>query len=291
MPSLADPCPPYPASLRGFSSSPPSHPDSFYFYLICRLFVSQPLFPISVLARLGVKPRLCRSSWRAFASNHPFMLPSTSSRGLFFALPLLLGIPFVSPWSLPFRLHGLALISLYLTKVRLSFTLTLSPLMIWCSGLSALRPFFCSQQAQCAQVSLRTNKSATSLLLFDTRSVLATLFSPSSFVLPHSLWQELSSLSCSIRLQWIPKHSSLSGNDVADELARRGALLVPSAIPCTVSPLISRIHSSLFSDWRRTASSKFFDTQVPQFLLRNLCSLVMLAVFSLVYAATNTAFY
>ena len=28
-------------------------------------------FPISGLARLGVKPRLCRSSWRAFASHSP----------------------------------------------------------------------------------------------------------------------------------------------------------------------------------------------------------------------------
>ena len=30
-------------------------------------------FPISGLWKLGVKPRLCRSSWRAFASTHPFM--------------------------------------------------------------------------------------------------------------------------------------------------------------------------------------------------------------------------
>ena len=53
-------------------------------------------------------------------------------------------------------------------------------------------------------------------------------------------------------------------NDVtADELATRGALLVLSAIPCSLSPLISRIHFSFFSDWRRTVSSKFFDTQVP----------------------------
>ena len=35
------------------------------------------------------------------------------------------------------------------------------------------------------------------------------------------------------------------------------------AISCSLSPLISRIHSSLFSDWRHTVSSKFFDTQVP----------------------------
>ena len=35
------------------------------------------------------------------------------------------------------------------------------------------------------------------------------------------------------------------------------------AVPCSLSFLISRIHSSLLSDWRRTVSSKFFDTHVP----------------------------
>ena len=60
-----------------------------------------------------------------------------------------------------------------------------------------------------------------------------------------------------------PGHSFLPGNDAANELARRGALLVPSAIPCSLSPLICRIHSRLISDWRRTVSSKYFDTQVP----------------------------
>ena len=38
---------------------------------------------------------------------------------------------------------------------------------------------------------------------------------------------------------------------------------MPSAIPCILFPHISRIHSRLISDWRRTVSSKFFDTQVP----------------------------
>ena len=45
-------------------------------------------FTISGLARLGVKPRLCRSSWRAFASAHPLIFPSTSPRETLFACPL-----------------------------------------------------------------------------------------------------------------------------------------------------------------------------------------------------------
>ena len=36
-----------------------------------------------------------------------------------------------------------------------------------------------------------------------------------------------------------------------------------SVVPCSLSPFISRIHPHLFSDWTRTFSSKFFDTQVP----------------------------
>ena len=218
------------------------------------------------------------------------------------ALPFLLVICLPSRWSSPFPLHAPALILLSLAKVRLLPTLTLSSVMIWYSGPTALflfllaraalaylptafsvvlRPLFPSQQVWFVQVFPMkpapfctlfaglgsTNKSATSLLLLsDYRSVLATPSSPPSFLLSQTLWhiwQDLSSLSCSIRLQRVPGHSFLPGNDAADELARRGALLAPSAIPCILSPLISRIHSCLFSDWRRTVSSKFFDTQVP----------------------------
>ena len=221
-------------------------------------------------------------------------------RLLLLALPFLLGICPRSLWSPPFPPHALALIPLTLAKVRLSLILTLSPLMIWYSGQTALFLFFLARAAPAflptalcgteatpfrqAQLSFSAEACAilhalcwsqqhqqvchfSSLLLSDSRSVLATLSSPPPFLLSQTLWQiwqELSSFSSrSIRLQWVPGHSFLPGNDTADELARRGALLAPSAIPCSLSPFISRIHSRLFSDWRRTVSSKYFDTQVP----------------------------
>ena len=235
-----------------------------------------------------MKPRLCISSWRAFASTHPLTFPSTSPREALLACPSFPPCnPFLSPWIPPSLLYALALISLFLAKVRLSFTLTLSPLTIWLFGLTALflfflakvalaylptafsealRPLFPFQQAHYAQVFLlkpapfckffaglgSTNNSATSLLLSSYQTV--ALSSPLYHLLhlsllPQSLWQELSSLSSySIRLQWVPGHSFLSGNDTPDELARRRSLLSPSAIPCSLSPLISRIHSCLFSD-------------------------------------------
>ena len=141
-----------------------------------------------------------------------------------------------------------------------------------------------------------TNKSAASLfLLSDSRFVLTTLSSP-LFFLPQSLWQISQELyflySCSIRLYWVPGHTFLLTNNAADELARWGAILAPSAIPCSFSPLISRIQCSHFTDWKRTIASKFFDTyRFFRYSPRNLWSLVTFIVFSLVYAATDTAFY
>ena len=212
------------------------------------------------------------------------------------AFPVLLGICLPSRSSPPFPPHALALIPLFLAKVRLAPILTLCPLMTWYSGQTALflfvlaraapaflptalsvalRPLFPFRQAQYVPVLPlkpapfctlfaglgNTIKSAISFLFFSCLTLV--LSSPPPFLLSQTLWQiwrELSFFSsCSMRLQWVPGHSFLPGDDTADELARRGALLAPSEIPCSLSPLTS----SLFSDWRRTVSSKYFDTQVP----------------------------
>ena len=77
-------------------------------------------------------------------STHPLMLSSTCSRE---ALPFLLGICPCSWWSPPFPLHALALIPLFLAKVRLSPTLTFFPLIIWCFGQTALFLFLLAKTA------------------------------------------------------------------------------------------------------------------------------------------------
>ena len=122
-----------------------------------------------------------------------------------------------------------------------------------------------------------TNKSAISLLF--SYYVTLVLSSPPSFFLSQTLWQiwqELSSYSSySFRLQWIPGHSFLPGNDAADELARRGALFAPSAIPCSLSSLISTLVFSRTGGVLSHLNS--LTHRFHRFPPRNLCSLCSLA--------------
>ena len=66
-----------------------------------------------------------------------------------------------------------------------------------------------------------------------------------------------------MRQQGVPGDSFFQGNNLADELARRGALVLPSTITCGLFYLNSCFHSLFFWDWRRTVPSKFFNKQVP----------------------------
>ena len=105
-------------------------------------------FPILGLATLGVKPRLCRSSWIAFAFTHPLMLPSTCSRE---ALP---ACPLFPPWNLPpFTVESTLSSPCSSSDPLLSRQgaalahLDSLPLMIWCFGQMALFLFLLARAA------------------------------------------------------------------------------------------------------------------------------------------------
>ena len=201
-------------------------------------------FPISGLTRLGVKPRLCRSSWKALAFTHPLMLPSTCSREALVAFPPcpswnLLSFTVESTFSTPCSRSNPPL---FRQGVALAHLDSLPPhdLVLWTDG-SVPFPFGKGGSGVLANCSLCGTEATLSfsagpvcssfsaeacailhalcwsrqhqqvchfsslLILSGSRSVLATLSSPPSFLLSQTLWQiwqELSSLSsCFIRLQ------------------------------------------------------------------------------------------
>ena len=237
-------------------------------------------------------------------------------------LPVLLGICLCSPWSPLFPLHALALIPLFLAKVRLSPILTLSPLMIWYSGLMALflfllaraapaflptalsvalRPLFPFRQAQFVPVfPLKpapfrtlfaglgsTNKSAISLLFSYLTLVLS---SPPCPLLHLSCYLKLcgrSGRSCLLS----PVLSGYNGSP--DTRFSQGTtqlmsladgeryLRLPQSL--VVSLLLSLVSALVFSLTGGVLSHRSILThRSPRFALKNLCSLVMLAVSSLV---------
>ena len=230
-------------------------------------------------------------------------LPLLLGRLFLIVLPFLLGICLRSPWSPPYLLDALALIPLSPAKVRLSPTLTLSPLMIWCSGQTALFLFLL---ARAAPAYLPTALSVALKPLFPFRQAqyvpvfplkpapFCTLFaglgstnkSAISILFSSCLTLALSSPPCP--LLHLSSHLKLCGRSGRNCLLSPPVLLGYNGSPDThfsrgttrlmswpdgerylrppqslvVSLLLSFVYT-LFSDWRRTVSSKYFDTQVP----------------------------
>ena len=131
-------------------------------------------------------------------------------------------------------------------------------------------------------------------LLSDSLSVLSILSAPLPYLIPKSLSDTqslLNSLSKSkvVHLHWIPGHSSLPGNDLADSLAKVGASRDPSKISVYFSPLISSQDYPSTPVGDAVSNLVSFNTKSLQYLPRSFLSLAPLAVLSPVYAATGTA--
>ena len=240
------------------------------------------------------------------------------------ALPFILEILLSSLWSPSFPLHALVLILLSLAKVRSSSTLTFSPshdLVLWTDGSvpSAFSKGGSGGLANCSlcgteatlsssagQVCSRFSAKACVILhalgwsrqhqqVCHFSSYLALVLScPLPFLLPETHWQiwhELSFLSsCSIRLQWIPGHSFFRATTrlMSWPDGERYSRPLQSLV---VSLLLSLVSTLVFSQTGHVLSHRNSPTRrFPRLSPRNLCSLVMLAVFSLVYAATGTAY-
>ena len=63
---------------------------------------------------------------------------------------------------------------------------------------------------------------------------------------------------CSRRVTWGNR-----SNDLADSLAKAGASLDPSSILVSLTPLICSQRLSLYTSWRRSVQSGFFQHQIP----------------------------
>ena len=201
--------------------------------------------PISRLARLGVKPRLCKSSWRAFASTHPLMLSSTSPREALLACPpfppwnlLSFTVEFTffsscSRFNLPLSRQGAAIAHLDSLpphdlvlwtngSVPFLFGKGDSGVLTNCSLCSTEATLFFCAGPVCSSFSAEACAILQALcwsrqhqqvcrfssLLSDSCSVVATPSSSPSFVLPQTLWkiwQELSSLFLFYQATMVPR--------------------------------------------------------------------------------------
>ena len=172
-------------------------------------------------------------------------------------------------------------------------------LTLWCRGRLFLR------QAQFVQAYLlspglffklsaglgSTHKPDTFLLLLSgAPSVLATFFSLLFYLAFCGTSGRNFFLSfCGfISLQLVSGYFFLSGYDTTDELARRDAVFQPSAVPCSLLPLVS---PDLFCPTgdvifhHNSSTSKFL-----QHPLKSMSFLVTLVVSSLIFATTVTAY-
>jgi len=156
------------------------------------------------------------------------------------AIKILISSQFRLPWLRPYK---------FTTTEKANFY-TLVHGLEWCH--SHLKP--CHFQS--------------ALFLTDSQPSLTLLFSAPAFLHPKSFWDiwDLSSSLSSrvaISFQWVPGHAGLSGNELADSLAKTGATLPVAHVPCSLAPTIAKIRHTRYFLWRRNFSHNSLFCQIP----------------------------
>ena len=122
-----------------------------------------------------------------------------------------------------------------------------------------LTPFFMTLNG--IPFTLKTCAFESITLFSDSLSVLLTVSAPLPYLTPKSLSDTQSLLnvlseSKVVHFQWIPGHSYLPGNDLADSLD-------PYKISVSLSPLNSSHRLSLYTSSKRSVQSSLFHHQIP----------------------------
>ena len=253
-----------------------------------------------------MKPKLCRSSWKAFASTHPLLLSSTSLREALFACPSLprWNLPSFTVESTP--LHALALdlpLSRQDTTLAHLDTLPRYDLVLWTDSSVPL-PFDKGGSGVLANCSLC---STDATLSFSAGPVCSSFSAKACAILQALGWSQQHQQVCHFSSIFL--HLTLALSSPPCPLLHLSFYLNLSGRNCLLSPILSGYNgsldtrfsrgttwlmswpngkhylrplqslvvslllslvSTLFSNWRRTVSSKFFDTQVPSISTKEL---------------------
>ena len=257
-----------------------------------------------------MKPRLCRSSRRAFASTHPLIIPSTSPREALLACPPsppgnLLSFTVESTLSSPCshsdppltcqgaalaHLDSLPLYDLVLwtdSSVPLPFGKDISGVLANCflCGTDATLSFsagpvcsnFSAEACTILHALCWVAAAPTSLPFLFSSYLTLVLFLPPCPLLHLSFYFKLFGRSGKNRLLSPPVLLGYSGSlDIHFSQGTTWLMSWPDGerylhpLQSLVVSLLLSLVSTLFSDWQQTVSSKFFNTQVPSIATQEL---------------------
>ena len=214
-----------------------------------------PTFPIASLANSNPRTRLKKSSWRSSRSHN--LTPNLH----LIREPLILCPP-KPPWSAPSSYTILLHLSSPCSRKDSPLFATLQlpptfPLYLTAISLPGLTVRYLAGWDRVVQGYTSSIQSVSLLPRSPSR-----LVSGLPVIVPKSSlsYMLLSGVSLTSRHIQTP---SLPCNDLADSLAKANAPLDLSNISVSLAPLISSQRLSLYTSWRRSVQSGFFQHQIP----------------------------